>query len=256
MMQQKGRLSKISLNNKENWMNYTHMIKSKIATMLNYTILGHLVLRIRSNAMYKKWRRSNPNNRTIAIKETRPEMVQIGNYSYGPVNISSMTDENKLVVGNFVSIAEDSLFLLGADHVINHLSSYPFRTMIDNGIDAISKGDIIIDDDVWIGRRATILSGVHIGQGAVIAAGAVVTKDVAPYAVVGGVPARIIKYRFNQDIIDYLLTLDYSSLTENLIKEHIDDLYKAIDNLGLDDIRALYRWFPKRKETENIGELN
>ena len=82
---------------------------------------------------------------------------------------------------------------------------------------------------MWIGYRATILSGVHIGQGAVIAAGAVVTKDVPPYAIVGGVPARVIKFRFGEEVLTRLGKLDYSKLSEIWIKEHIDELYETVD---------------------------
>lgn len=73
-----------------------------------------------------------------------------------------------------------------------------------------AKGNIIVNDDVWIGDSALILSGVEIGQGAVIAAGAVVTEDVPPYAVVGGVPAKVIKYRFRDDVIKELVKIDYA----------------------------------------------
>lgn len=81
------------------------------------------------------------------------------------------------------------------------VSTYPFkRKLFHGGEEAVSKGDIIVGDDVWVGYGATILSGVHIGQGAVIAAGAVVNKDVPPYAIVGGIPAKVIKYRFSESV--------------------------------------------------------
>jgi len=112
--------------------------------------------------------------------------------------------------------------------------------------EAFSKGDITVDDDVWIGYGVTILSGVHIGQGAVVAAGAVVTHDVPPYAIVGGVPAKMIKYRFTPPVIDYMLTLDYGALTEELIKVHVNDLYTEIDGMELEDIEKLFSWFPKK----------
>ena len=104
-----------------------------------------------------------------------------------------------------------------------------------------SKGNIEVDDDVWIGYGATIMSGVHIGQGAVVAAGAVVTKDVAPYAIVGGVPAKIIKYRFPETMIEELLKIDYSKLTEEAIKSHIDELYTELEDVGQ------LEWLPKKE---------
>ena len=91
-----------------------------------------------------------------------------------------------------------------------------------------TKGDIIVEDDVWIGIHAIILSGVHIGRGAIIAAGAVVTNDIPPYAIVGGVPAKLIKYRFDHDLINSLLKIDYSKLTNKIILEHMNDLYKKV----------------------------
>ncbi|MGN9105593.1 DapH/DapD/GlmU-related protein [Oliverpabstia intestinalis] len=94
-------------------------------------------------------------------------------------------------------------------------------------VESFAKGDIRVDDDVWIGYGASIMSGVHIGQGAVVAAGAVVTKDVPPYAIVGGVPAKVIKYRFEPEMIEELLKVDYSELTKEDIEKHIDDLYRV-----------------------------
>ena len=72
------------------------------------------------------------------------------------------------------------------------------------------------------------MSGVHIGQGAIVAAGAVVTKDIPPYAVVGGVPAKIIKYRFDDEMIKELLKIDYEKLSKDKIEKHIDDLYTSL----------------------------
>ena len=119
----------------------------------------------------------------------------------------------------------------------------------DPKAEAISKGDITIDD-VWIGFRATILSGVHIGQGAVVAAGAVVTKDVPPYAIIGGVPAKIIKYRFSPEVIEQLLKLDYSKLTDDMIWERIDDLYNSLDGKSPEGVEKLLAWFPKKTDEE------
>ena len=107
--------------------------------------------------------------------------------------------------------------------------------------EANSKGDIIIDDDVWIGYRAIVLSGVHVGQGAVIAAGAVVTKDVPPYAIVGGNPAKVINYRFDEDMIDKLLEFDYTGIDEKLISQHIDELYQKMEGI------EQFSWIPKKK---------
>ena len=84
------------------------------------------------------------------------------------------------------------------------------------------------------------MSGVHIGQGAIVAAGAVVAKNVPPYAVVGGVPAKVIKFRFDDDMIEELLQLDYNQLTKAMIENHIDDLYQELKTPNQLD------WMPKR----------
>ena len=129
------------------------------------------------------------------------------------------------------------------------MSTYPFRVgILGDKIEAFGKGDITVDDDVWIGFGATILSGVHIHQGAVVAAGAVVSKDVPPYAIVGGTPAKVIRYRFEKPVIDFLLTLDYGKLDEELIRQYVDELYKPIGGMKLDDIKELYSWFPKQSK--------
>ncbi len=196
----------------------------------------------------KEWRLNNTDNTTIAINTFSIDSVVVGAYTYGGIRVVNWNNEKKLMIGSFCSIAQDVIFILDADHYVNHLSSFPFKTkVIDGSLEGVSKGDIIIDDDVWIGYGSTILSGVHIGQGAVVAAGSVVTHSVPPYAIVGGVPAKVIKYRFNNLVIDFMLTLDYGSLTEEMIKVHINELYTEIDDMELEEIKKLYAWFPKKK---------
>ena len=175
--------------------------------------------------------------------------IKIGKYSYAHINIVSFNDISRISIGCFCSIAQQVKFIIDADHPINHISTYPFKVkaLKIQSVEATSKGDIIIDDDVWIGYGATILSGVHIGQGAVIAAGSVVSKDIPPYSVVGGVPAKMIKKRFLDPVIDYMITLDYSKLDYNMIQTHIDDLYINVEKTDLDEIKKKYEWFPKKK---------
>ena len=175
-------------------------------------------------------------------------LVEVGAHSYGELNVLNFSNKYKLYIGNYCSIASGCNFLLCGDHKIDTISSFPFKVKVlgTDLYEATSKGNIVVDDDVWIGQNTTILSGVHIGQGAVVAAGSVVNKDVPPYAIVGGVPAKLIKNRFEQSVIDYLLTLDYSSINEAIIREHIDDLYISIDGMEVGEVKNIYSWFPKK----------
>lgn len=189
----------------------------------------------------KRWREKNRFNTTIAINLFDIDSVIIGKNTYGGIAVLNYNDFYKLTIGNFCSIATDVMFILDADHYTNHISTFPFKVkLLGEKQEGVSKGDIIVDDDVWIGYGATIMSGVHIGQGAVVAAGAVVTKDVPPYAIVGGVPAKVIKYRFEPEMIEELLKIDYSKLTKEDIEKHIDDLYTELKDPNQLD------WMPKK----------
>lgn len=97
-----------------------------------------------------------------------------------------------------------------------------------------TKGKIILDDDVWIGDQVLVLSGVHIGKGAIVAAGCVVTKDVPPYAIVGGIPNKIIKYRFSKQIIQKLQGIDYSGI--DLSKIDRKYLEMPVDDSNIDQL--------------------
>lgn len=136
----------------------------------------------------------------------------------------------RLKIGKFCSIACGAKFLFtSANHTNRSLSTYPFPIFFEEwGLDVKkitdawdNKGDIIIGNDVWIGFEAVIMSGVTIGDGAVIGTRAVVTKDVAPYTIVGGVPAKIIRKRFSSDVISELLKLQWWNWPEDKIKKNI-----------------------------------
>lgn len=124
---------------------------------------------------------------------------------------------DKLVIGRFCSIACGAKFLFNsANHTLQSLSSYTFPLFYEQWEQAVdptrawdNKGDIVIGNDVWIGYETVILAGVTIGDGAVIGTRAVVTKDVPPYSIVGGVPARPIRKRFSQETIEGLLALNW-----------------------------------------------
>ena len=194
----------------------------------------------------RKWRRKNRKNLT-SIGESIFDFnkVSVGNETYGELNVLQFEKTcSNLRIGSFCSIAPNVTFLMDGEHSLYHLSTYPFKSRLFDEIgECESKGDIIVDDDVWVGYGATIISGVHIGQGAVVAAGAVVTKDVPPYAIVGGVPAKVIKYRFEPVMIEELLKVDYSKLTKEDIEKHIDDLYTELKD------PSQLEWMPKKGES-------
>lgn len=216
-------------------------------------ISEHIKYEIKLVSQKKQWRKKNGHNSTRMARCCPLDSVTVANWSYGTLHVFNSGNKSKLHIGNFVSIGDDVMFLLNDEHELNTLSTFPFKTMcFGEHNEALSKGDIIVDDDVWIGNGAKILSGVHIGQGAVVAAGAVVSKDIEPYAIVGGIPAKNIRYRFNKDIREYLLTFDYGLLTESMIQSHIDDLYLEITSMEPDKVRELYKWFPKRNVADEI----
>lgn len=197
-----------------------------------------LLCKVKKYISYKKkvnrfknnWREKNQHNFTT-INEIIPDVVSVGNGTYGNIDIRWFCNKNEsLEIGNFCSIAEGVTFLTGGNHHLDRLSSFPFDAYYNTGYSnlAPTKGKIIIHDDVWIGWGATILSGVTIGQGAVIAAKSIVTKDVPPYALYAG--NRIAKYRFDEETINKLLKFDYSKLTKEDIEKNHNVLCSKIDD--------------------------
>ena len=205
---------------------------------MKYSFIGQWINRLRLRMLQFKWIRTNKENETIPMARFNPDMVKVGKGSYGELNVVSFGDKTKLTIGNYVSISEDVTFLLDVEHYTDKVSTYPFRVKIlhECQFEAFSKGDIVVDDDVWIGYGATIMSGVHIGKGAVIAAGAVVVKDVPPYSIVGGVPAKVIKYRFPEDIREKVGRLTFDQLTSDKITKHIEELYQTVDSENVNGI--------------------
>lgn len=152
-----------------------------------------------------------------------------------------LVNHDRLVIGKFCSIACGAKFIFtSANHSLKSLSTYPFPIFFEEwGLDVSditdawdNKGDIIVGNDVWIGYEAVILSGVTIGDGAVVGSRAVVTKDIPPYTIVGGVPAKPIRKRFDDVTIARLLELQWWDWSEKRIKANL----KIIQSGRIDEL--------------------
>jgi virginiamycin A acetyltransferase len=197
------------------------------------------ILRLLARAIEKRnfqraWRRRNVHNETkVGDRFFSLEIAQVGKGTYGTITIQTWynTPTERLTIGNYVSIAPDVTFFLGVNHQIHTVTTFPFYSkLIDRSpIDALNKGPIVIEDEVWIGTGAMIFSGITIGKGAVIAAGSVVTREVPPYAIVGGNPAKVIRFRFPEEIINILMPIHFVNFSEEWIRENIELIYKKIE---------------------------
>jgi len=190
-------------------------------------------------------------NRLCFLKNivTNPNII-VGDYTYYDdfedvrnfeKNVKYLFDfiDDKLVIGKFCMIASDVKFIMnGGNHLTDSLSTYPFAIFGNGWEKAMDgrqyplKGDIHVGNDVWIGYNATIMAGVNIGDGAIIATNSTVIKDVEPYSIVGGNPAKEIKKRFSQDVFTRLLELkwwnwDIEKITKNV--NHLTGI--AIENI-------------------------
>jgi acetyltransferase-like isoleucine patch superfamily enzyme len=177
--------------------------------------LAQLIRRIIQFPLYTEY------NRLI-----RSGMVQVGRYTYGVPRIDNYRNsERKVIIGSFCSIGPDVTIITGGIHPPNWVSTFPIRDFV--GVDIpydglpTSNGDITIGHDVWIGTGVTILSGVTIGNGAIIASGAVVSGNVPPYAIAGGIPAKVIRYRFSEQQIEALQQIAWWNWDTEKIRQEI-----------------------------------
>ena len=181
-------------------------------------------MQILSERIKYRWRSLRFYTRDILIGDN----YRIGEYTYGRPKVIAFTKDTRLVIGKFCSIAANVKIVLGADHRLDWVSTYPFPALGKMWPEAAgvkghpaSKGDVVIGNDVWIAEGAVILSGVKIGDGAVIGSQTVVSKDVPPYAVVSGNPARLVKMRFDEDTIKMLLQIQWWNWPAEKIRQHL-----------------------------------
>lgn len=139
--------------------------------------------------------------------DIKHKILTVGDETYGKIDIFDGAGTNRIIIGNYCSIANGTKFIL-AYHRVDFITTYPFKFLKEyhNDIEIVendhkSKGDIVIGNDVWIGVNAIIMSGVNIGDGAIIGSNSVVTKDVEPYSIVAGNPAKHIKYRIEDPLL-------------------------------------------------------
>jgi acetyltransferase-like isoleucine patch superfamily enzyme len=168
--------------------------------------------------------------------------MSFGKYTYGQPIIYWQNNNAKLIVGNFCSIAANVTVYLGGNHRKDWVTTYPFGHIYQNIFNNFNgdghpstKGDIVIGNDVWIASNVTIMSGVTIGDGAIIANNSHVVKNVEPYSLVGGNPAKIINYRFTPEQIEKLLEIKWwnwddekiNKFTPLLCNDNIDEFIKS-----------------------------
>jgi acetyltransferase-like isoleucine patch superfamily enzyme len=155
-------------------------------------------------------------------------MKSVGKYTYGTPKIYNWGEKVHLIVGSFCSIAGNVSIYTGGNHHYDWVTTYPFGHIYQNIFNSFngyghpySNGDVIIGNDVWIGANVTIMSGITIGDGAVIATNSHVVKNVEPYSIVGGNPAKLIKYRFSPEQIEKLLEIKWWDWDDATINKYI-----------------------------------
>ena len=184
----------------------------------------------------------------------KAENIIVGDYTYYDDTRSPLDWEHnnvlfnypffgeKLVIGRYCALAEGSVFMMGAaNHRLSSVTTYPFnvfggkwRDISTPHIDELPhKGDTVIGNDVWIGHKAVIMPGVMIGDGSIVAAWSVVTKSFPPYSVIGGNPARLIRKRFDDELIDLLLKLRWWDKSP----EEVTELIPLLVSPDLDDVK-------------------
>lgn len=167
-------------------------------------------------------------------------MITYGKHTYGEIENRGVM--NNIIVGKYCSIADDVIADGGFNHNTKNISTFPFKSRLGYNVEhnATCKGDIVVGNDVWIGEGVMLMSGITIGDGAVIAARSVVTHSVGSYQIVGGVPAKLIKYRIGMFERERLWEMKWWDWADEEVKE-------AAPLLMSNDINKLYNFYNGRK---------
>lgn len=170
------------------------------------------------------------------VRDPRPPLLDLGAHSAPPQLISFIGDRGLVRIGKWCSIEESVRILVGGEHPTGRASQYPLRLALqlpgalEDGIPS-SNGPVVIGNDVWLGLESLVMSGVTIGDGAVVGARSVVTHDVAPYSVVAGVPARHIRWRFDEPQRQALQRIAWWNWPDEKVRAHVGELLS-------DDVQA------------------
>lgn len=166
--------------------------------------------------------------------------ISVGAFTYGIPVIRVFRPQERIEIGKFCSIADNVVIFGGGEHKTDWGTTYPFNVFLPDFSSITehpaTKGNVVIGNDVWLASGCKIMSGVTIGDGAVVAANALVTKDVPPYAMVGGNPAKVIKYRFDEDLINKFLEIKWWDW-------EYQDIYHAVPLLQSNCYEELFEYY-------------
>jgi virginiamycin A acetyltransferase len=212
--------------------------------ILNIKVLRVMILEFFDRFRFRKkqylWQKQNSHNHTFLCEDCEFNKIKVGKHTYGNLHVLEYhVDGERLEIGNYVSIADKVQFVLGGIHQTETFTTYPLMAKLirkNLELDAMSKGPIIVEDEVWIGTSSMILSGVTIGRGAIIGAGSVVTKDVPPFSIVAGIPAKVIKMRYDENIRGQLKKMCLADFDDDYILKNIDSFYLPVQDF-LDQIK-------------------